>query len=165
MRPVSETITIDVPRERVFDLLCDLSIRPAFTGHFLSGYRLLRVDPVGVGAGARFQLHESGEWMDTTIEQTERPSLIRERGRGGRLNRIPAFTVWELAEGPAPGSTELTLTFWTEPSNPFDRAKEMWGATRWFGRNWRRALGGLRELAESEREPERVAIGGADRVA
>ena len=65
MRPVSATVSIDAPRERVFDFLCDLSARPAFCDHFLVDYRLERLDPVGVGAAARFRLRHSGEWMDT----------------------------------------------------------------------------------------------------
>ena len=68
MRPISAEISIDVPRERVFDLLIDLSIRPAFTDHFLDGYRLARLEPVGVGASARYRIGESGPWMDSAIE-------------------------------------------------------------------------------------------------
>ena len=88
MRPVSATTLIDVPRERVFDLLVDLSMRPAFTDHFMTEYRLQRIEPVGVGAAARFRVREATHWMDTVIEVAERPHLIRERGRGGRSNRV-----------------------------------------------------------------------------
>ena len=164
MRPVSASISIDAPRERVFDLICDLASRPAFTDHFLSEYRLERVDPVGVGAAARFRLHESGEWLDTVIEAAERPHMIRERGRGGRLNRVPAFTVWELAPGPSPDACEVRVTFWTEPSHPFDRIRELAGASRWFERNWARALRRLKEVVESGRPIERVSVAGADRL-
>ena len=71
MRPVFATTSIDAPRERVFDFLIDLSARPAFMDHFLTDYRLERLDPVGVGASARFRLRHSGEWMDTA---SPRPS-------------------------------------------------------------------------------------------
>ncbi|MQA76620.1 MAG: hypothetical protein GEU88_20300, partial [Solirubrobacterales bacterium] len=121
MRPISATIAIDAPRERVFELLDDLSLRPAFTDHFLGEFRLGRVDPVGPGASARFRLGDSGIWLGTVIERAERPHLVRERGRGGRENRVPAETVWELAAGPSPETCEVTLTFWTEPSKPIDR--------------------------------------------
>ena len=164
MRPVSATITIDAPRERVFDLLCDLSGRPAFMDHFVSDFRLSRVNPIGPGAGARFRLHESGEWMDTVIEEVDPPRLLREHGRGGRLNRVPAFTVWELAEGPAPGSSEVSVSFWTEPTNPFDRIKELAGSGRWFQRNWKRTLTRLKLLSESGEAPARVAVAGGDRL-
>jgi len=164
MRPVSATTSIDVPRERVFELLGDLSARPAFTDHFLSGFRLSRVDPSGVGAGARFQLHESGEWMDTVIEEVDPPHLLRERGHGGRLNRVPVLTVWELAEGPGAETCEVTVTFWTEPTTPVDRIRELIGASGWFERNWRRALARLKLVAEAGGPSERVVVAGADRL-
>lgn len=165
MRPVSASITIDAPRERVYDLLGDLSLRPAFTDHFLIDYRLARVDPVGPGAAARFRLRESGVWLDTVIdEDSERPHLLREHGRGGRSNRVPTFTVWELAEGPTPGGCEVTVTFWTEPSHPLDKLREATGGSRFFRRDWQRALARLRELAETGRPVDRVEIAGADRL-
>lgn len=164
MRPISASTTIDAPRERVFALLCDLSARPAFTDHFLVEFRLGRVDAVGPGAAARFRLRESGVWLDTVIERVERPHLVREQGRGGRSNRVPTFTVWELAEGPAPGGCELTVTFWTEPATPLDRLRELFGPSRAFRRDWRRALGRLKDLAESGDPVPRVAVAGGDRV-
>jgi uncharacterized protein YndB with AHSA1/START domain len=164
MRPVSASITIDAPRERVFDLLCDLSARPAFTDHFLTDLRLGRVDPVGPGASARFRLGDSGIWFDTVIDRVERPYLVREHGRGQRWNRVPAFTVWELVEGPAPGGCEVTVTFWTEPASPIDRARELFGFSRTFRRGWRRALERLREVAEGDQPVARVTIAGGDRI-
>ena len=161
MRPISATELIDVPRERVFDLLSDLSIRPAFTDHFMTGYRLQRIEPAGVGAAARFRLDHWRGWADTAIEVAERPHLIREHGRGGRVNRVDVFTVWELAEGASPGSTELTVTFWTEPVTLFDRLKEH-GAHRRLRRDFRRALRRLRGIAEEGAALERVTVGGGD---
>ena len=113
----------------------------AFTDHFLTDFRLGRVDPVGPGASARFRLRDSGVWLDTVIEEVERPHLIREHGYGGRSNRVPAFTVWELAEGPASSGCEVSVTFWTEPANPIDRARELLAPSRAFRRDWQRALG------------------------
>jgi hypothetical protein len=164
MRPVFASTTIDAPREAVIDLLTDLSVRPAFTDHFLTDLRLGRVDPVGVGASARFRLRDSGVWLDTVIDSVERPHLVREHGRGGRSNRVPAFTAWELAEGPAPGSCEVTVTFWTEPSHVVDRARELFGPSRAFRRDWRRALGRLKALAEDGGPVPRVTVAGGDRV-
>ena len=43
MGPISAEIEIDVARERVFATLADLALRPAFTDHFLSGFRLTRI--------------------------------------------------------------------------------------------------------------------------
>lgn len=162
MRPVSASASIDVPRERIFDLLVDLSIRPAFTDHFIDEYRLARVDPIGVGASARFLLEHAGVWVDSAIEVAERPHLIREHGRGGRGNRVPWFTVWEIAEGPSPEGSELTVTIWTEPASIFDRLGETGVSGRRLRRDLARALARLREIAETDRQLEHVGVGGAD---
>lgn len=164
MRPLSATITIDAPREPVFEALVDLALRPAFMSDLIADYRLERVESRGVGAAARFRLRESGRWMDTVIDAAERPYLIREAGRGGRLNRVPVFTVWELAEGPSPEGCEVTVTFWTEPDHPVDRARELLGSSRHFRVGWGRALARLRELIEAGGPIERVEIAGGDRI-
>jgi uncharacterized protein YndB with AHSA1/START domain len=165
MRPVSTSILIDVPRERVFDLLVDLSVRPSFTGHFMTEYRLQRLDPVGVGAAARFRVREAEHWMDTEIEDAERPHLIREHGHGGRSNRVPVFTVWELSEGVSAESCETTVTFWTEPVKHLDRIRDQLGAGRRFRRDWKRALARLREIAEDGVAVERLGVAGGERIA
>ena len=165
MRPVSATVTIDAPRERVYDLLSDLSLRPAFTDHFLGDYRLVRENPTGPGAAARFRLIESGAWLDTEIDDdSERPHLLREHGYGGRSNRVPVFTVWELAEGPAGRGCEAAVTFWTEPAHLIDKARELIGGSGHLRRDWRRALERLRELAEADKPVARVGIAGTDRL-
>jgi hypothetical protein len=163
VRPVSASLSIDAPRERIFDLLIDLSIRPAFSDRLFTDFRLGRLKPVGVGASARYRLEGVG-WMDTVIDQAERPYLVREHGMGGRTNRVPAFTVWELAEGPSRDGSEVTVTFWTEPSSLFDKARDLTLRSRRLRREFRRMLAGLRELAESERTIERVRLAGADRL-
>ncbi|MFL5871083.1 MAG: SRPBCC family protein [Solirubrobacterales bacterium] len=164
MRPISATITIDAPREQVFDLLCDLSRRPAFTDHFQAEYRLERLDPVGVGASARYRLADSGAWLDTAIVEAERPHLIRERGSGGRSNRIPVFCAWELAEGPSPTVAEVTVTFWTEPVTLVDKLHEPFGRVGRLRRGWSRALRRLRDLVESGAPVEPVGVAGGDRI-
>jgi hypothetical protein len=164
MGPVSATTTIDAPRERVCDLICDLSVRPAFTDHFLTAYRLQRLDPVGVGASARFQLADSGKWLETIIAEIDDAHMVREEGRGGRGNRVICYTVWELVEGPSPEICEVTVTFWTESDHLLDRVKEPLKGSRWFSRGWRRAVARLKSVAESEAPLERVAVAGADRL-
>jgi uncharacterized protein YndB with AHSA1/START domain len=165
MGPVSASISIDAPRERVFEFLCDLANRPSFTDGFMEEFRLERVDSSGVGAAARFkvELLASDMWMETVIEGMEPPHRIYERGRGGRVDRIPARTVWELTEGPGE-TTEVRLTHWTEPSHAIDRIKELLGAGRWWRRRWSRALRHLKDLLESDRPVDRVHIGGRDRI-
>ena len=52
--------------------------------------------------------------MDTTIVALEAPFRVVEQGRGGRANRIPNHTVWELTEA-AGGLTAVRVSHWTEP--------------------------------------------------
>lgn len=139
-------------------------MRPAFTDHFIEEYRLQRIDPVGVGAAARFRLSDAKLWMDSAVEADEPPHLVRERGRCGRANRVAVFTVWELATGAGPQTCEATVTFWTEPAGPFERARELLVSKRKLRRGWERALRRLRELAETGGVPEHVDVAGGDRV-
>jgi uncharacterized protein YndB with AHSA1/START domain len=163
MGPISAETTIDAPRERVWAMISDLADRPGFCDHFQSQFRLQRVESSGVGAGARFRVEgpRMKLWMETVVEEAEEPYRLFERGRGGRLDRIPVFTVWELSEG-AGRTTEARVTFWTEPSHPLDRLRERLGTGRWFRRMWGRALRRLKDLAESGTAIEPVALAGAD---
>lgn len=168
MGPVSAEIEIDAPRERVFMAIADLAQRPSFTDRFQHGFRLTRMESTGVGAGARFR---SGSrlrsvWMDTAIAAQEPPHKLVEQGRGGRVNRIPATTVWELTE--AGGSlTRVQVSFWTEPPSPLDRVLEtLSGSAGAAQRGWREALRRLRDQLESEGSPPpSIAIAGGNRHA
>lgn len=164
MGPVNAEIAIDAPREAVFELISDLANRPAFADHFIADFRLLRVESTGVGAGARFRFFAPPQaiWMDTTIVELEPPHRISERGRGGRWNRIPSATEWELLSGPG-SLTTVRVTYWTESDHTMDRLKEVLGAASiWYGRDWAAALRRLRDLLESGEAPaHRVAVAGA----
>lgn len=165
MGPISLTISIDAPRERVFDSICDLGRRPAWTDHFTDDYRIERLPPVGVGAAARFRVDAPGgiAYMETVIAEAERPHKVIEQGRGGRWNRIPMHAVWEVVAGAAEVTT-LNLTFWTEPPGILDRLRDV-GANRWWRRRWSRALRRLRETIESGTDGgETVSVAGADRL-
>jgi uncharacterized protein YndB with AHSA1/START domain len=168
MGPASAEVQIDLPRETIFELLTDLAARPSFTDHFISGFHLTRIDSSGIGAGARFRIKTplGGFWVDTVIDEIEAPHRILEHGRGGRDNRVPSTTLWELTEGPG-SLTKVRVSFWTEPSNPVDRAKEvLTGSSLWLERDWREALRRLRNLLEAgEQVGERVAVAGANRHA
>jgi uncharacterized protein YndB with AHSA1/START domain len=167
MGPISAEIEIDVPREQVFATLADLSERPSFTDHFLTDFHLTRIDATGVGAGARFRVKGPlrSVWMDTTIVSLEEPFRVVEEGRGGRANRIPGHTVWELTE-PAGGLTAVRVSHWTEPA-AIDRGLELLSAGSLFqARGWREALRRLRDSLEAERPvAERVAVAGGNRYA
>ena len=101
MGPISAEVEVDAPREAAFELISDLARRPNYTDHFLTGFHLTRIDARGIGAGARFRVSAPlrSPWEDTTIVELEPPFKIVERGAGGRSNRIPPHTVWEIAPG------------------------------------------------------------------
>jgi uncharacterized protein YndB with AHSA1/START domain len=166
MGPISAEVEVDASREEVFALLTDLSLRPSFTDHFLTDFHLLRLDPVGLGAGARFRIDTPlrSPWADTTIAELEEPFKLVERGRTGRTNRIETTTIWELVGGSG-GLTKVTVTSWTKPSHPVDRLVEaLSGAETFQRRGWREALNRLREILEGERQiDDRVAVAGGNR--
>lgn len=165
MGPVSAAIEIDVPRERAYEAIGDLARRPSFTDHFLADFHLTRIEARGIGAGARFRVEQPlrSVWMDTAIAELEEPYRIVERGRGGRANRIPVTTVWELLEGSG-SLTTVRVSHWSEPSNPVDRAVEaMSGASFWQRRGWDEALRRLRDQLEADAAPPApVAVAGGN---
>jgi hypothetical protein len=102
--------------------------------------------------------------METVILEVDRPYRILERGNGGRLDRIPILTAWEVVEGPGAASCEVTLRFGTEPSHPADRMEELRRGERYFRRQWSTALSRLKDLLESGEPGRRVVIAGGARV-
>ncbi len=164
MGPVMAEITIDAPRERVFAVVADLAMRPAFCDHFQEQFRLQRIESTGVGAAARFFADSPRfpVWMETVVAEVEAPHMLIERGRGARIDRMVVGTGWELVES-AGTMTDVTLTFWTEPQHPLDKLKERLGSAGWYERQWKRALTRLRDLAESGAEIEPLQVAGASR--
>lgn len=159
MGPVSAEVEIDVPRQRAFDAIGDLALRPSFTDHFLTNFHLTRIEPSGVGAGARFRvaLRPRRVWMDTAIVEVDRPHRLVERGCGGRGNRVPSNTVWELLQSSG-SMTRVRVSHWTEPANPIDKALEaLSGAAVLQERAWREALRRLRDRLESG-EPQQAGL-------
>ncbi len=164
MGPISVNAAVDAPRERVFDFLADLANREAFTGHFLSEYRLERFESAGVGASARMRITKPRLWMETVIIEAERPYRILERGKGGRLDRVPILTAWEIVEGPAPQTSVVTVRFGTEPAHPVDRIRELRFGERFYRRQWSAALSRLKDIIESGRPAERIVVAGGART-
>jgi hypothetical protein len=99
--------------------------------------------------------------MDSAIEELDPPHRIVERGRGGRVNRIPSTTVWELEAGRGP-LTRVRVVYWTDPANHLDRLREVAGfASHWYERDWTAALRRLRDLLESGASfPRPAGVGG-----
>jgi uncharacterized protein YndB with AHSA1/START domain len=168
MGPVSAEIEIDAPRERIFATIADLARRPSFTDHFLTDFHLTRLASSGIGAGARFRvaLPLRSFWMDSAIAELEEPHRIVERGCGGRGNRTPTTTVWELTEGTG-SLTTVRVSHWTEPSNPLERALEIAaGNSISAQRGWHEALRRLRDqLESSESAPAPVGVAGGNTYA
>jgi uncharacterized protein YndB with AHSA1/START domain len=160
MGPVSVKKTIDAPRERVFDLICDLANRPAFTDHFLREFRLERLESEGVGAAARMRIKGAGLWMETVILEASRPHRVFERGKGGRWDRIPILTAWEIVEGAGTETSVVTVRFATEPTNPVDRLHERLRGERFYRRQWSIALSRLKEVMEAGGHAERIHVAG-----
>ena len=162
MGPVTAEITIDAPRERVFDVVADLANRPSFCDHFQSSFRLQRIDSAGIGAAARFHVDArfTGFWMETVIATLEPPHLIIEKGQGGRIDRIPIGTAWELTD--AGGTmTDVAVSFWTEPVRHLDKLKDHSASAGWQRRQWKRALVRLRDLIETDSRIERLQVAGS----
>ena len=162
MGPISLTISIDAPRERIFDFISDLGTRDSWIDNFADEYRLERIPAQGVGAAARLRVDAPAgvRYMETVIAEAERPHRIVEHGRGGRLDRIGIRTVWELEEGP---TTTLRLTFWTLPASGFDRFREI-GRSRWWKRRWGKAMRRLQQIIESGEAVPRTEAAGGDRI-
>ena len=155
MREVSVSAVISAPREEVFDVVADLAARPTFTGHFMDDYRLARVQPVGVGAAARFKLDRplANEWAELTITKADRPRQIIEEIRYGRRGRNRSVAVYDFSRESA-NVTRVELTTFSEPATLVDRLREI-GAARWIRRKTRGALDRLRMVFE---EPDRVEL-------
>jgi uncharacterized protein YndB with AHSA1/START domain len=148
--PVTVSVLVSAPRERVFDYLQDIANHPEFTDHYLVDWHLTRIDSVGRGAGARFRVKAPGNrfgWADVTFAEVERPHRIVEVGRTGKNNRIRTLGVYDLASG-ASGTTRVRFTLETVPATLSDRLLEALGARSWTRRKGQRAMHRLRAILE-----------------
>src|SRR4051812_24091518 len=162
MREVSVSAIISAPREEVFDLVSDLAARPTFTGHYMDDYRLARVQPVGLGAAARFKLDAplANEYAELTITRADRPRRIVEEIRVGRRGRNRSVAVYDFTRESA-GVTRVELTTFGEPATLIDRFREI-GAAGWIRRQTRKSLDRLRMIFEEPQQKplKRVTIAG-----
>jgi uncharacterized protein YndB with AHSA1/START domain len=154
MDPVRTSVTIDRPREEVFEYLADIANHAEFMGSLFRDWRLTRVESYGKGAGARFRSQARMDrfgWGDMTFLEVEPPRRIVGVGRGGKYNRIKSYCEWSL-EPTGHDATKVTLMFETEPPLPTDRIVEAISRRRsWFKRGSRRALRRLRQILEEGR--------------
>ena len=151
MPEVSASTVISAPPEAVFDLVADLSARPAFSDHYLKDFRLARANPRGLGAAARFLLRRRvfKDYAEIMISEYERPSRIVEEGRVGRRGRSSLRTVYEFSEDP--GGTRVDVTVATEPKTAVDRFRQR-ALPGWLKRQSKRALDRLRGIFEEPRD-------------
>jgi uncharacterized protein YndB with AHSA1/START domain len=162
--PVTVTVTIDRPREEVFDYLADIANHPEFSDHYLKQWHLTRIDSVGRGAGARYRVDAPFNrfgWADMTFVEVEPPHRIVAVGRGGKFNRIRTTAIWTLDPAPG-GGTEVEYMIESEPALPTDRIVEALAGHRgWFKRKARKALRRLQSiLEENEDRGVRATVAG-----
>jgi uncharacterized protein YndB with AHSA1/START domain len=151
MDSVTVRAHISAPRERVYDTIADVALRPGWCDHLMKDSRLLTPRTVGVGAGARFRLDWRGgtRYVEFTIVEARRPRRIIEDGRTGRLGRTRYGADYELTS-PSAGLTRVELTLWTEPENPLERLREALGFRSFMRTRAKRTLDRLRRILEGE---------------
>lgn len=162
MEPLTLSTTIAKPREEVFEYLADIANHPEFLDHFVEEWRLTRVDSYGRGAGARFRVNAPRRrfaWADVTFVEVEPPRRIVALGRGGKFNRMGTYMEWILE--PAPGGTEVRVSFETEPTMLSDRLFDPLGPRGWFKRKLSKGVRRLRSiLEENEGRGRRATVAG-----
>ena len=154
MDPVTVSVSIDKPREEVFDYLADIANHPEFMDHFLKDWRLTRVESYGKGAGARFRVISPlnrFSWEDVTILEAERPHRITCVGRGGKFNRIQTNAEWRV-EPVGGGATRVTYTYETVPTLLSDRIVDAVRGSTWFKSGAKRAMKRLQAILEEGRD-------------
>jgi uncharacterized protein YndB with AHSA1/START domain len=164
MRPIALHTTISAPREEVFDLVADLSLRPAWGDHYQRDYRLARANPRGEGAAARFRLDLpfAHEWAEIGVVKADRPRRLVEEGSFGRLGRSKLVSVYDFVPESG-GATRVDLTTYSEPGTVIDRLKHAASTGRM--RRWsRKGLDRLRKIFEEggDRELGRTTVAGYD---
>ena len=163
MDPITASITIDRPREEVFEYLADIANHPEFMDHFIKEWRLTRVESYGRGAGARFKVDaplDRFSWGDMTFIEVDRPHRIVAAGRGGKFNRNKTWTTWTLS--PSGSATRVEVTTESEPALPTDKFIEAVTRRRgWYKRHLGKSLRRLQSILEEGLDRgARATVGG-----
>jgi uncharacterized protein YndB with AHSA1/START domain len=157
MRPFTVQVTIDAPRERVFDHLADIANHAGFSDHYLKDFRLERLQSRGVGAAAAFRISFGGAlWGEVVIAELERPYRIVLEGQAGRLGRVKTRAVYTLTQR-ARGMTEVEYEVSSTPATRTDELRDALGGRAWLKRQSRRALRRLAQVLEDGRPSEHAA--------
>jgi len=158
MRPFTCSVTIDAPRERVFDYLEDIANHAEFSGHYLKDFRLERLASRGVGAAARFRIALGRSlWGEISIAALERPYRIALEGETGRLGRVKVHAAYTLTAS-GQEMTRLEYELATAPPSRTAELRLMLGGRMWLRLQSRRALQRLARMLE-EGEPRVHAPG------
>jgi uncharacterized protein YndB with AHSA1/START domain len=147
--PVTVSVTIDKPREEVFDYLADVANHPEFCDHFLTHWHLTRTDSSGRGAGARFRCEAPGrrfDWGDFTFVEVVAPHRIVAMGRAGKYNRVQTYMEWTLS--PVGGGTKVDWMAESDPQLPSDKLLDPMGRRSWWKRRAAKAMRRLRSVLE-----------------
>jgi uncharacterized protein YndB with AHSA1/START domain len=163
VNPITLTLSVARPREEVFAYLSDIANHPQFSDHYLTEWRLTRLNSVGLGAGARFRIEAPFmryAWADITFVEVQAPYRIVGEGFGGKNNRVKLRAEWQLLQGPGQ-TTRLSFTVETEPASLSDRFAQSLGRRRWARRKGAKALARLRTILEENRQAgQRATVGG-----
>jgi uncharacterized protein YndB with AHSA1/START domain len=157
VRPFTTTVTIDAPRERVFDYLADVANHAEFSDHYLEDFRLERLDSSGVGAAASYKLAlGSSQWGEFVIASLERPYRIVLLGQTGRIGRVKTRGVYTLT----PYGNDMTQLEYEASSTPATKGDELraaLGGRAWLKRQSHTALRRLAKVLEEGRPSPRAA--------
>ena len=119
MKPVTVSVDVGAPRERVFDFLDVMANHQRFTDHFMVDWQQSG-PPRGVGAKANVRMKAIGEKDRTEIEviEVDPGRRIVEEGTGGRRGERRTRGTYLLEDLPG-GATriEFTLEFLSLPTS------------------------------------------------
>ena len=88
MDPVTAHVSIDRPREEVFEYLADIANHPEFSDHYLKEWRLTRVDSSAAAparASRSTRRWTASRWGDMTFIEVERAAQDRRRRPRGQV--------------------------------------------------------------------------------